>query len=175
MRGTRRATDGRDSSGTRWSKWNFNHAAALVLAALAVALLLAVPYQVAKPERLFGRALTALNPALYPRLVFGALLVIAILYFIVSGRLRELNLFRTVEARGYFNIGVTTACLVAYAFALPKLGFVLSGIALTFVLTVFNGNRNHFLTVAVSVLAPLAIYYGATRLLLVSLPESPFF
>ena len=103
------------------------------------------------------------------------MLVIAILYFIVSGRLRELNLFRTVEAQGYFNIGVTIACLVAYALALPKLGFVVSGIALTFVLTVFYGNRNHLLTVAVSVLAPLAIYYGATRLLLVSLPESPFF
>jgi len=175
MRGTRRAAAGRKAGGTRWSKWNFNHVTALVLALLATALLLAVPYQVAKPQRLFGRALTALDPALYPRLVFGALLAIAVGYFVLSGRLRELNLFRTVDRRGYFNVGVTTVCLVTYAFALPKLGFIVSGIALTAVLTVFYGNRNHFLTVAVSVLAPLAIYYGATRLLLVSLPEFPFF
>jgi hypothetical protein len=175
MRGTRRAAAGRKAGGTRWSKWNFNHVTALVLTLLAAALLLAVPYQVAKPQRLFGRALTALDPALYPRLVFGALLIIAVGYFVISGQLRELNLFRTVDKRGYFNVGVTIVCLVAYAFALPKLGFIVSGIALTAVLTVFYGNRNHFLTVAVSVLAPLAIYYGATRLLLVSLPEFPFF
>lgn len=175
MRRSHRATAGRKASGARWSRWNFNHVTALAVMALAAALLLAVPYQVAKPERLFGRALTALNPALYPRLVFGALLVFAIGYFLVSGRLRELNQFRTIDAHGYFNVGVTIVCLAAYALALPKLGFVVSGIALTFVLAVFYGNRNHYLTVAVSVLAPLAIYYGATRLLLVSLPEFPFF
>ncbi len=175
MRGTRRATAVRRNDGARWSRWNFNHVTAVAVAALAVALLLSVPYQVAKPERLFGRALSALNPALYPRVVLGMLLLIAIGYFVVSFRLRELNLFRTVDARGYLGIAVTTVCVVAYALVLPKLGFVVSGIALTAVLTVFYGNRNHFLTVMVSVLAPLAIYYGATRLLLVSLPEFPFF
>jgi len=154
--------------------WNFNHATAFVLILLALALLGAVPYQVAEPQRLFGRALTALDPALYPRLVFGVLLVVAIGYFAASGRIREPNLFRTVDARGYFNVGVTLVCLLAYAFALPHLGFVVSGIALMLVLTVFYGNRNHLLTAAVGVLVPLAIYYGATRLLGVSLPELPF-
>ncbi len=175
MRGSHPPTGSPRAGGSIWSRWNFNHVAALVLVALAAALLVAVPYQVAKPERLFGRALSALDPMLYPRVVFGALLVIAIGYFVVSGRLRELNLFRAIDAQGYFNVGVSLVCVVAYAFALPVLGFVVSGIALTFVLTVFYGNRNHYLTVAVSVLAPLAIYYGATRLLLVSLPEFPFF
>ena len=173
MHGSRPATAA--GHGARWSRWNFNHVSALVLAALAVALLLSVPYQVAKPERLFGRALSALDPALYPRIVLGLLLVIAVGYFIISFRLHELNLFRTVDARGYLGVAVTTVCVVAYAFALPKLGFIVSGIALTAVLTIFYGNRNHFLTVMVSVLVPVAIYYGATRLLLVSLPEFPFF
>jgi putative tricarboxylic transport membrane protein len=159
----------------RWTRWNFNHVTALAVAALAVALLVAVPYQIAKPERLFGRALSALDPTLFPRLVLGALLVVAVLYFLASMHLRELNLFRTVDARGYFNVGVTIVCLAAYAFALPELGFVVSGVVLTCVLTVFYGNRNHFLTVAVSLVAPMAIYYGATRLLQVSLPEFPFY
>jgi hypothetical protein len=175
MGGSHPPAAARKAGGSRWSKWNFNHLAALVLAALAAALLVTVPYQVAKPQKLFGRALSALDPTLYPRLVLGALLVIAIVYFVVSSRLRELNLFRAIDAQGYFNVGVSLVCVVAYAFVLPILGFVVSGIALTFVLTVFYGNRNHFLTVAVSVLAPLAIYYGATRLLLVSLPEFPYF
>lgn len=175
MLGTRRATATHRNDGARWSRWNFNHVAAVVLVALAVALLLSVPYQVAKPERLFGRALSALNPALYPRIVLGMLLLIAVGYFVISFRLHELNLFRTVDARGYLGVAVTTVCVVTYALALPKLGFVVSGILLTAILTVFYGNRNHFLTVAVSVLAPLAIYYGATRLLLVSLPEFPYF
>ncbi len=163
------------ASGAKWTRWNFNHGAALAIAAVAVALLVSVPYQVAKPETLFGRALSALDPTLYPRLVFGALLAIAIGYFLISGRLRERNLFREIDARAWFNVGVTIVCVVAYAFALPAVGFVVSGIVLTLVLTIFYGNRNHYLTVAVSVLAPLAIYYGATRLLLVSLPEFPFF
>lgn len=175
MRGSHPPTGSPKGSGSRWSRWNFNHVTALALAAIAALFLAAVPYQVAKPEKLFGRALSSLDPMLYPRIVFGALLVIAIGYFFISGRLRELNLFREMDARGYFNVGVSLVCVVAYAFALPILGFVVSGIALTFVLTVFYGNRNHYLTVAVSLVAPLAIYYGATRLLLVSLPEFPFF
>jgi len=175
MGGSHPPAAARKAGGSRWSKWNFNHVAALAIAALAAALLAAVPFQVAKPQKLFGRALSALDPTLYPRLVLGALLVIAIVYFVVSSRLRELNLFRAIDVQGYFNVGVSLVCVVAYAFALPILGFVVSGIVLTFVLTVFYGNRNHYLTVAVSVLAPVAIYYGATRLLLVSLPEFPYF
>lgn len=170
------ASDGSPrAGGSRWSRWNFNRVTALALASIAALLLAAVPYQVAEPEKLFGRALSALDPTLYPRIVFGALLVIGIIYFLISGRLRESNLFREIDAQGYFNVGVSLVCVLAYAFVLPFLGFVVSGIILTFVLTVFYGNRNHYLTVAVSVLAPLAIYYGATRLLKVSLPEFPFF
>ncbi|NJN40321.1 MAG: tripartite tricarboxylate transporter TctB family protein [Gammaproteobacteria bacterium] len=164
-----------DAGSTGSTRWNFNHVAALVLVLLAVALLVAIPYQIAEPERLFGRALSALSPAFYPRLVFGALLVIALAYLAISGRLHELNLFGEIDGHAWLNIGVTLACVVAYAFALPVLGFVPAGIALMLVLTVLYGNRNHYLTVAVSVLAPLLIYYGATRLLLVSLPESRLF
>jgi hypothetical protein len=157
-----------------WTRWNFNHAAALVVAALAAFLYLSIPYEVGKPESLFGRALSALKPTLFPRIVLGTLFVLAVWYLLIAGRLHELNLFRTVDKRGYFNVAVTTACVVAYAFLLPVVGYVAAGVALMLVLTVFYGNRNHLLTVAVSVLVPLAIFYGATHLLQVSLPEFPF-
>jgi len=161
-------------SATRWTRWNFNHIAALVVAVVAAFLYLSIPYEVGKPESLFGRALSALKPTFFPRVVLGTLFILAVWYLLVAGRLHELNLFRTVGRRAYFNVGVTIGCIVAYAFLLPTLGYVASGIALTLVLTVFYGNRNHLLTVAVSVLVPVAIYYGATRLLQVSLPEFPF-
>lgn len=158
----------------RWTRWNFNHFAAFAVAVLAAFLYLSIPYQIGKPESLFGRALSALEPTFFPRVVLGTMFVLAVWYLLVAGRLRELNLFRSVDARAYVNIGVTTACIIAYAFALPALGYIPAGITLILALTVFYGNRNHLLTVAVSVLVPLAIYYGATRLLQVSLPETPF-
>lgn len=157
----------------RW--WNFNHTTALVLLVLAGVLLASVASQVAPPRMLLGRRLAALDPALYPRLVFGAMLVLALWYFAISLRLREKNLLGEVGGKGFLNVGVTLACLLAYAFALPRLGFVASGAVLIAVLGVFFGNRNHLLTVAVAVLVPAAIYFGLTRLMRVSLPEFPFF
>lgn len=157
----------------RW--WNFNRITALTTAGIASALLYAVPYQVERPARLFGRALSGLNPALFPRLVLGTLLFVSIAYLLIGSRLHEPNLLRTVGARGYFNIAVTLVCVLAFAFALPQFGYVISGVALIVVLTVFYGNRNHLLTAIVGALVPTTIYFGFTRLLHVSLPEFPFF
>ena len=157
----------------RW--WNFNHATALVVIVLAGLLLASVSGQVAPPKALFGRRLSALDPALYPRLVLGATLVLGLWYFALSHRLRETNLLTQVGAQGWVNVGVTIVCLLAYAFALPRLGFVASGTALMLALTVFYGNRHPVQIVAVSVLVPAAIYLGLTRLMRVSLPEFPFF
>ena len=157
----------------RW--WNFNNTTALVLLVLAALLLASVASQVAPPRMLFGRRLAALDPGLYPRLVFGAMLLLALWYFVLGLRLREANLLKDVGAKGFANVGVTLLCLLAYAFALPRLGFVASGAALIVALTVFLGNRNHVLTALVAVLVPVAIYLGLTRLMLVSLPEFPFF
>lgn len=159
----------------RGTKWNFNRVTALALTAIAAALLVAVPYQVAKPRTAFGRSLTGLDPALFPRLVLGAMLALAIGYFFLSPRLHEPDLFRRVAPRGFVDVAVTLLCLLAYAVALPELGFVVSGAVLMVVLALFYGNRNHLLTVAVAVLAPTAIYFAFTRLLRVSLPEFPFF
>jgi putative tricarboxylic transport membrane protein len=157
----------------RW--WNFNHTTALVLFVLAALLLASVASQVAPPRMLFGRRLAALDPGLYPRLVLGAMLLLALWYFLLCFRLREANLLKDVGAGGFLNVGITAACMLAYAFALPRLGFVASGAALIAMLTVFLGNRNHILTALVALLVPLAIYLGLTRLMLVSLPEFPFF
>lgn len=70
---------------------------------------------------------------------------------------------------------MTLVCLLAYAFALPRLGFVASGTVLIAVLGLFFGNRNHLQTAAVALLVPAVIYFGLTRLMRVSLPEFPFF
>lgn len=157
----------------RW--WNFNHTTAVVLLVLAGLLLASVASQIAPPRMLLGRRLAALDPALYPRLVFGAMLLLALWYFIVGSRLREENLLKRVGAEGVVNVGVTLLCLLAYAFALPRLGFVASGAVLIAVLSLFFGDRGRLQTGAVAVLVPAAIYFGLTRLMRVSLPEFPFF
>ena len=157
------------------TRWNFNRVTALALAAIAAALLAAVPYQVAEQRTAFGRSLSGVDPALFPRLVLGAMLALAIAYFFLSPRLHEPNLFRRVAPRAFVDVAITFLCLLGYAVALPELGFVVSGAVLMVVLTLLYGNRNHFLTVATAVLAPTAIYFGFTRLLRVSLPEFPFF
>lgn len=160
--------------GTPWRRWNFNHAAAAVVALVSALLLATLPQHVARPKAVLGRVLSGLDPALFPELVLWTLLALAALWFALAGRLHELNLFRTVEPRGFASVGVTIAALVAYALALPHLGFVASGAILVMGLAAFYGNRNHALTVAIGVLVPTAIYLGFTRLLHVSLPEFPF-
>ncbi len=157
----------------RW--WNFNHTTAVVLLVLAGLLLASVASQIAPPRMLLGRRLAALDPALYPRLVFGAMLLLALWYFIVGSKLREENLLKRVGAEGVVNVGVTLLCLLAYAFALPRLGFVASGAVLIAVLSLFFGDRGRLQIGAVAVLVPAAIYFGLTRLMRVSLPEFPFF
>jgi hypothetical protein len=157
------------------TRWNFNRVTALALAAIAAALLAAVPYQIAAQRTAFGRSLTGLNPALFPRLVLGAMLALAIAYFFLSPRLNEPNLLRRVPPRGFVDVAATVLCLLAYTIALPELGFVVSGATLMVVLALFYGNRSHLLTIATAVLVPTAIYFGFTRLLRVSLPEFPFF
>ncbi|MCL4800945.1 MAG: tripartite tricarboxylate transporter TctB family protein [Burkholderiales bacterium] len=162
------------AGGTSWRKWSFNHVAALVIGVVAAALLATLPQHVARPKALLGRVLSGLDPALFPEAILWALLALAVAYFLLAGRLHELNLFRTVEPRGFVNVGVTIAALIAYAIALPHLGFVATGAILVMGLAAFYGNRNHALTVAIGALVPAAIYLGFTRLLHVSLPEFPF-
>ena len=64
MRGSQPPTDAPQAGGAKWTGWNFNHVAAFAIGVIAIALLAAIPYQVAEPERLFGRALSALDPTL---------------------------------------------------------------------------------------------------------------
>ena len=157
----------------RW--WNFNHTTALVVIGLAALLLAAVPSQVAAPRTLFGRQLTALDPTLYPRLVLAALLVLGVWYLALARRIRDASLLPEVGWSGFFNIGVTLACLLAYAYFLPRAGFLVSSTVLMLALTLFYGNRNLVLALVIALLVPAAIYYALTRLMLVALPEFPFF
>ena len=108
-------------------------------------------------------------------IMVGALFALALWYFVLSFKLREGNLLKAVGAEGFVNVGVTLMCLLLYAFALPRLGFVASGAALIVVLSLFLGDRRHLETAAVAVLVPAGIYFRLTRLMRVSLPEFPFF
>ena len=134
-----------------------------------------VPYQIAKPKLVMGRALMGLKPTLFPRLAtFGAILI-SIWYLVISFKISEKNLFKEVNKNTYFKVFVSLIVFIVYALLFEPLGFVLSSFLVAGTLSTYYGNRNVLIGLVVSVGVPIGIYYVFTKLLTVSLPEFPFF
>ena len=152
---------------------NFNFWSALGFIAFSLFLLISIPYQIEKPRLILGRSLTGLDPALFPRITAGCMLLLSIAYLIQSRNMREANHFRGVALSGYANVAVTVLVLAIYAVLLEPIGFVASSALTVAALTILYGNRNIILIGLTSLGIPLAIYYLCTRFLLVFLPEFP--
>ena len=152
---------------------NFNFWTSLGLIAVSLFLLISIPYQIEKPRLILGRSLTGLDPALFPRLTAGCMLLLSIAYLAQSRNLKEENRFRGVELSGYVNVAITVLVLAIYALLLEPIGFVASSALTVAALTTLYGNRNIVLIGLISLGIPLAIYYLCTRFLLVFLPEFP--
>jgi len=152
---------------------NFNFWSSLSFTAFSLFLLISIPYQIEKPRLILGRSLTGLDPALFPRVTAGCMLLLSIAYLIRSRNMKEANNFRGVELSGYVNVAVTVVVLAIYALLLEPIGFVASSALTVAALTTLYGNRNIFLIGLTSLGIPLAIYYLCTRFLLVFLPEFP--
>jgi len=156
-------------------KINFNTVVALILIVFSITAFILIPYQIEKPKLFMGRSLSTLTPSLFPRLSIIALFILSVFYFFQSTQLREKNLFKELEARSFTRVVVTIVVFVAYALLFEPLGFVLSSALVVAVLTIYYGNRNILITLAVVIGAPLAIYFIFTHTLQVSLPEGPLF
>lgn len=153
-------------------KLNFNSVVALVFIVLALVLLLSVPDQIAKPKLFMGRALTALDPKLFPYLAISAMLLISIGYLLRSFRLDEAQRFKELRVIDGLRTLISLAAFLAYALALEPLGFIPASVLLLLFLTTFYGNRNWLLGGAVSFVFPVAIYWLFSRAFQVYLPES---
>ena len=164
------------SEGTTWiGKINFNTVAALFLLVFSVVAYLLIPYQIEKPRMVFGRTLMNLEPSLFPRLSIAGLFLLSLWYLTHSFQIPEKNLFKEMGRAGVTRVGVTFLVCLGYALLFEPLGFVLASALMVLILTVYFGNRNIFLILAVTAGAPLVVYYLFTTALKVSLPEMPFF
>ena len=157
------------------TKVNFNTVAALFLLVFSVVAYLLIPYQIEKPRMLFGRSLMNLEPSLFPRLSIAGLFFLSLWYLTHSFQIAEKNLFKEMGKAGVIRVGVTFLVCLGYALLFEPLGFVLSSALMVLILTIYFGNRNILLIVAVTAAAPLIVYYLFTKTLQVSLPEIPFF
>ena len=156
-------------------KINFNTVVAIILIVFSITAFILIPYQIEKPKLFMGRSLSTLTPSLFPRLSIIALFILSVFYFFQSTQFREKNLFKELDARSSTRVVVTIVVFVAYALLFEPLGFVLSSALVVAVLTIYYGNRNILITLAVVIGAPLAIYFILTHTLQVSLPEGPLF
>jgi putative tricarboxylic transport membrane protein len=164
------------SEGTTWrEKVNFNTVVALFLIVFSVVAYLLIPYQIEKPRMVFGRSLMNLEPSLFPRLSIVGLFFLSLWYLTHSFQIPEKNLFKEIGKAGLTRVAVTFLVTLGYALLFEPLGFVLASALMVLILTLYFGNRNIFLIVAVTAGAPLVVYYLFTSALKVSLPETPFF
>ena len=161
---------------TTWRKRiNFNIVTAIFFLIFWTVMFILVPYQIAKPKLVMGRALMGLKPTLFPRLATFGAIVISVWYLAISFRISEKNLFKEVGRNTYFKVFASLIVFIVYALLFEPLGFVLSSFLMAGALSTYYGNRNILIGLVVSVGVPIGIYYVFTKLLTVSLPEFPFF
>ncbi len=144
-----------------------------VSALLAMAALYALPSLVAKPKMLFGRSLSAMEPALFPKIVLVFIIVLSIALaipsliklFQTSGEAEAETESTTLKKAAFFFI------LVSYGLLLKPLGFLITSFIVLTVISLLLGNRNWIQIFLFSLLSPVCLYLLATRGMLVSLPE----
>ena len=153
---------------------NFNTVLAVACILFSVFLFLVIPYQVEKPPILFGQSAGVIDPALFPRLVAGAFMLVGMWYLKLSFDLGEQNGFRQLDRRAWVNVAVTIAVALIYAALLKPLGFIVSSALVVAVLAVFYGARSWPIIIAVAVGVPIGAHYVFTRWLAVVLPEAPW-
>jgi len=142
-----------------------------VLLALSLLGLAFIDMLVAPPKLLFGRALSALAPSLFPSIVFTLLAALcAVILFLLNwqgGHENEGGLTHGEWRRGIVFFGIMTL----YALTMQPFGFLISSAVATALLSWQMGNRSWLQAVVLSLVGPALLYLAATRLLAVSLPE----
>ncbi len=125
---------------------------------------------VAEPKVLFGRALTAITPSMFPSIVLALLFILcAILVALQFRSPPDLDGPRGIV--GWRRGVVFFAILTVYALLMVPIGFITSSAIATAVLSLFIGNRSIVQVALLSIFGPFLLYLSATRVLAVSLPE----
>ena len=145
-------------------------AALLVVSAVALVFLDSL---VAQPKLLFGRALTAITPSLFPMIILAALAVLCAVLLIVlrTGGERTEDIVTSLS-KSEWNRGMAFfAIMVGYALTMAPFGFLISSAIAMVLLSLLMGSRSILQIIFVAGAGPVLLYLAATRLLAVSLPE----
>jgi putative tricarboxylic transport membrane protein len=139
---------------------------------LAIVFTLFMDQLIAKPKMLFGRALTAMEPSLFPLITMVMMGVLCTLYLWVIYKNRGDGKYRTLmNVREIVLLAAFFAILVLYALTFKPFGFLISTFIAMALISLLVGNRSVWQVLALSFVSPVAIYIVSTRLLKVSLPE----
>ena len=130
-----------------------------------------IPSQIEKPKLLMGRALMDMEVTLFPSIAAIGLCAMSALSFAISVLNPEENPFKGLKL-GYFG-KMAGFLVILYVFALifEPLGYVISGMIVTGVLSFYLGNRNPVSLILLALGVPTAVYFVFTHGLLISLPE----
>lgn len=144
------------------------------MAVMSVLALVFLNDLIAKQKMVFGQP--SIEPDLFPALTISCLLLL------ISGLMVKIIFFAETEVvddqddeeaedQSYYRIGSYFAAMLAYGIVLDDLGFVISSCILVAFISFLLGSRSFVQTVALAVIAPVALYVVSTRGLKVHLPE----
>ena len=141
------------------------------LALVGILGLVFISFLVAEPKVLFGRSLTAIPPALFPKLVLGSLgvLACALIYSLRGSLLASES--TSLEEGALLRVVMLFAVMLFYALSMAPLGFFISSALSMAAVAWLAGNRSILQICVVSVVSPVGLYLVSTRGLAVSLPE----
>jgi len=154
-----------------FARLSVNSYVALLFIVLSLIFFFLIPYQIEKPKLVMGRALMDMTPTLFPRIATVGLGAMSVLFFIQTLLKPEENPFKDLDRVALGKYVIFLLILTAFAWMFDPLGFILSGIIITAVLTVFLGNRNIYMVALLSISVPITVYFVFNKLLKISLPE----
>jgi putative tricarboxylic transport membrane protein len=112
---------------------------------------------------------------LFPKVLGGLMLLLSIFLFFErptqSAIGEEPENEPTTGRWGWILVIITALTVAAYAWALPRLGFLASSVAMTVGLSWLYGYRRHIIVITVGVAIPLIMYLVLTRLMGIFLPR----
>lgn len=132
---------------------------------------LLIPYQVDTPMLVFGQALMDMKPTLFPTVAGIGLTVTSAIAFVQSLARSQENPFKNINRAVLKQIGVILIALYVFAVIFEPVGFLISGVLVTAVLSFYLGNRNPLALAILAFGVPGAVYFVFTKLLHISLPE----
>lgn len=138
---------------------------------LSVAFIILVPTQIPEPKISFGRAIGQLPPTFFPRLAAAGLFAASAAALFVSIRRGGGNPFASINGKVALQLAGVVVILWLFALAFVPIGYLVSGVTVSLVLSLYLGNRNPVTLAILCVGVPAAIYYIFTKYLLISLPE----